>query len=187
MLPAAALEYKPIIELLEDASIIKLAHNLPHDAHSVHNHGIVLRGGVDTLPLARLILTDEHSHSLKPLMERKLGRQVITFEQVVEVPNEIVIVKRQKHKGCVCGTVSCRKRGPQHPRVKWTTFHPEQVVRGMRELPLYEIVPSHFRWPLLTRYSIQDAEGVAELDDYLVKAEVWAMRKRGDVPVPWAA
>lgn len=187
MLPAAALEYRPIVELLEDASIIKLAHNLPHDAHSVRNHGIVLGGGIDTLPRSRLILVDEFSHSLKPLMENKLGRTVITFKEVVTVPNEVTVVKRTKHKACVCGATPCRKRGPLHVRAKWTLFSPQQVIRGTRELPLETIVPGHFRFPLLTKYSIQDAEGVVELDEYLVRAEVWAMKRRGDVVVPWAA
>lgn len=187
MLSAAALEYRPIIRLLEDEEVIKLAHNLPHDQHSVRNHGIRLRGGIDTLPKCRLVLTDEVSHSLKPLMERKLGRKVITFKEVVAVPNEVVKVKVTKHKACVCGTEGCRRRGPAHPRVKWRKFTPERVIKGLRNLPLESIVPGHFRFPLLTVYAIQDAEGVLEIDDYTDRAEVWTLRQRGDVDVPWAA
>lgn len=186
MLPAAALEYPALVDLLEDPSVIKLAHNLPHDQHSVRNHGIRLGGGIDTLPRARLVLTDEVSHSLKPLMERKLGRTVITFKDVVGEMYDRAVAVKQREKGCVCGATPCRRRGPQHVRVKWTRFR-VKYVPTYREIPLQEIVPGHYRFPLLTKYSIQDAEGVLELDDLLDRAEVWAMKKRGDVVVPWAA
>lgn len=187
MLPAAALDYRPIIEVLENPEIIKVAHNMPHDAHAVGNHGIKLRGGLDTLPKARLILVDESSHSLKPLMERKLGRRVITYEDVVEEPNDVVVVKKKTHKACICGATPCKRRGPQHVRVRWKTFTPKIEIRGTRDIPLQTIVPGHPRFPLLTRYAIQDAEGVLELDDFLVREEVYVLRKRGEVPVPWAA
>ena len=186
MLPAAALEYRPLVELLEDPGVVKLAHNLPHDVHSARNHGIVVAGGIDTLPRARLTLVDELSHSLKPLMERKLGRTVITFEQVLTEPNVIEVSRRTKRRVCSCGADACRLRKGHEKSVvvdEWT----EWVVRGTRLMPLESVVPGHERFDLLTRYAIQDAEGVLELDGYLDRAELHYLRQRGDVEIPWAA
>jgi DNA polymerase I-like protein with 3'-5' exonuclease and polymerase domains len=198
MLPAAALEYFPVIELLEDPDVVKLAHNLPHDHHSVANHGITLGGGEDTLHRARLMFPEEASHSLKPLLEFKTGRRVITFEDVVSEPNEVKVVKSHRRRECTCGTPKCRRHKTQettHPdgtvtvvehiraMVEWT--EETTKVRGIREMPLESIVPGHPRFDLLTRYAIQDAEGVLELDEYMTCVEPRVMKERGDVEIPW--
>lgn len=182
MLPVEALEHRPVVELLEDPEVVKLAHNLPHDHHAFRNHGITLRGALDTLPRARLTLTDEASHGLKPLMERCLMRQVTSFEDVLREPNVVTVVRRKVEKGCICGAQPwCKRRGVNHVRVTWKRFHPELLTRGTRLMRLEDVRPGHPRFELLTSYAIQDAEGVLELEDYLNRRD-----KAPVAEVPWS-
>jgi len=188
VLPAAALEYPPLRRLMEDPAVVKPAHNLPHDVHSMWNHGIKVAGGVDTLPRARIALPWEEAWDLKSLGERVLARDVITWEDLVTEPNPVEIVHKFSRKVCACGVLGCKlkkARGPvTHEKTVETWETRETAIRGTRQIPLETIVPGHYRWDLALQYSGQDAEMVIELEDALNKMEA-AGHAEGP-PVPWA-
>lgn len=165
VLPAEALECSELVAVLEDESIVKAVHNQPVDDHAFHNHGIKLRGCINTLGYARWKwpwLVSSVGFGLKALMKEKLSRSPICeFLDVVSYEREIEIVtdKIRKVKRCACGVVGCRaRRLPEH--AKCEANEPYQTQRTKKEkgqYPLESIVIGHERWELLVRYSAEDA------------------------------
>lgn len=190
MLPAAALDYGPLREVLEDPSIAKELHNQSVDDHSFKNHGITLRNARDTLNYVKWkrpeLINLPGRFKLKNLMWALLRkRPVCTFKELVSDVRTIQIAyeKERTVKGCcTCGVEGCNKRKPTvamgpggipkvtpHVRDKWK--EPYTAYRSKQEKfkhQLQDIVPGHARWELLIKYAIEDAVcalQVAEIAD----------------------
>jgi hypothetical protein len=190
-LPAAALAHPPVRELLEDKSVRKMVHNQPVDHHSLRNHGIRLRGAVNTLGLVKWarpdLINTPGRFRLKTLMTTLLGREpVCSFDDVVSDTRTITVTKtkRVRTKGCECGAVKCRKRQGEHR--KWSREEDIEVSREKQEAfkwPLEDIVPGHPRWDLLVRYAIEDSVAalqIAELAYATPNPAPWPYGFRGE-------
>ncbi len=154
VLPAAALTDPEVRCLLEDPLVFKVAHNAPHDIHSIGNHGITVRGCRDSLPRARIVYTDEPRHGLKSLCG-KVGRTLTPYTTVLAG----LVTKEFMAKQCECGKFKCLKRKPGHET--------KSLVPVLREvpgtLPLETIVPGHPTWDALVEYAAEDAVTALEL------------------------
>lgn len=188
-LPAAALDYPPIVELLEDPKVKKELHNQPVDQHSFLNHGIMLRGARDTLNYVKWkrpeLINTAGRFKLKALMTSLLGREPIdTFKRLVADTRVVQVPKKKKQtlKGCSCGVSGCRQRATKADGVehkKWTKKSIITVMKDKTEKfnwPLQEIVPGHPRWERLVPYAIEDAIAALQI------AEVAGDTKD---PAPW--
>jgi hypothetical protein len=182
-LPAAALLHPPVKELLEDAAIRKEIHNQPVDNHAVLSHGITLKGGRNTLDYIKWkipgLINTPGRFKLKTLMNSLLGRNpVCTFKELVTDTRTIQVpyVVKRVLKGCSCGVEKCRARKTQLVRIKGVLKHVEHVktkervlVTKYREkqeeftIPLQDIVPGHYRWDLLVKYSIEDSVAALQI------------------------
>lgn len=179
-LPAAALDYPPIRELLEDPSVKKELHNQPVDHHSLGNHGIRLKGARDTLNYVKWqkpgLINTPGRFKLKSLMWSMLGRNpVCTFAELVNDVRTVQVPRQKKvtTKGCSCGVEGCRKRKAEGAvkHDKWKETREVTVYRDKQEKfkwVLPDIVPGHPKWWLLVEYAIEDAVAalqIAELAD----------------------
>jgi hypothetical protein len=171
-LPAAALEHAPLRAVLEDSSIAKAVHNQSVDHHALRNHGVDLRGAINTLGLIRWvapgIINQPGRFRLKALMPSLLGRPpVATFQEVVKYERQVELrwFRPTERLVCSCGVPGCRKR-KGHARI--VEFDTEEVVKLKTERGEYDlsaIVPGHERWDLLVRYSLEDAVAAMNLLD----------------------
>lgn len=173
VLPAAALEYPPIRAMLEDPAVKMGIHNQPVDDHAMANHGIKLRGAINTLDLSRWTWPElipqkggAGGFDVKSLMRSKLGYEpVCEFLDVVRYRDidRIEKVKKTKVNVCSCGEPGCRKRKGHE---KTATVVEELVVvekEVTKEYPLESIVPGHERFDLLCDYAAVDAIAAVEL------------------------
>lgn len=189
MLPAAALEFPALKELLEDAAIRKELHNQPVDSHAFRNHGVILRGGRNTLGLVRWthpgLINQPGRFKLKALMVSLLRREPIcSFKQVVGFTwiEWVPRLKKVKVSLCSCGEAGCRKRKGHEKtkRVDEVTVYRERKVDD--EYPLESILPAdgyrleHPRWALLILYAIEDAIAALQIAELADEAED---------PAPW--
>lgn len=187
VLPAAALEYPPIVAMLEDRTVRKAIHNQPVDDHALNNHKIRLRGAINTLDLSRWAWPElapqkggNGGWDVKSLMQSKLGYDpVCTFLDVVRYRAKVTVEKTKKRKvtECDCGEVGCRKRKGhiKATSVVVDTFSVEKEQDA--QYPLETIVPGHERWQLLVDYALVDAVAALEIEE-LAQAE--------PNPGPWA-
>lgn len=157
--------------MLEDESVLKCIHNQPVDDHAMANHGIKLRGAINTLDFARWAwpeLVSEGGFGLKSLMVSKLGYEpVCEFADVVRYRTTITQEKQRKAKVsvCSCGTPGCRLR-KGHTKTKTVVLITDQVEKEVTlEYPLETIVPGHPRFSLLEKYAAVDAIAAVELEE----------------------
>ncbi len=171
--------------VLEDPAITKCVHNQPVDDHALHNHGVALKGCINTLDLARWAwpeLVTGGGFGLKNLMLMKLRREpVCEFRDVVTDTRTIQVsrTKKVKRTVCSCGVEGCRLRKPRQygfpegPNTLITVNHDKSRVEEEAvtvtdkqeefEHPLESIVPGHPRWDLLVRYAAEDAVAALEI------------------------
>lgn len=177
VLPVAALQHAGIRRILESKSILKAVHNQPVDSHALHNHGIQLRGALNTLNLARWIWPEMNKvpgYTLKSLMVTKLGREPIcTFKELVSYVyyEPVAKFKQVRHNEYSCGRKSCRKRNCHSKRVVSETVEYIREYKRKSEYPLESIVPGHERFPLLIDYSAEDAVAALELLELALRTE----------------
>ena len=169
VLPASALLHPPIIRMLEDKAIRKAVHNQPVDAHALRNHGIRLRGGINTLNLARWCWPEMNKvpgYTLKSLMTTKLGRDPIcTFKELVSYIYYEPVVKYKQVKKNVysCGINGCRKRNHHTKTIQVETVETFRDRKCKGTYPLEEITPGHPRWEKLVEYAAEDAVAALEM------------------------
>jgi hypothetical protein len=167
--------------VLEDPAIIKAVHNQPVDDHAIHNHGVDLKGCINTLGLSRWVwpeLVTSGGFGLKNLMFVKLRRDPICeFNDVVNDERQVLVSRWKKvcRTVCACGVEGCRKRKAELGPIgtdslishdKRRTEEDVEVVREKLERfqhPLESIVPGHPRWELLVRYAAEDAVAALEV------------------------
>lgn len=169
VLPASALLHTGLRGVLEDKSITKAVHNQPVDAHALFNHGIELRGGINTLNLARWCWPEMNKvpgYTLKSLMVTKLGRDIIcTFKDLLSYTKfePYVTYKKVKRNVYSCGISGCRKRNHHTKIVETDTIETVREKKLKEMYPLESIVPGHERWPLLVEYAAEDAVAALEI------------------------
>jgi hypothetical protein len=168
VLPAAALEHPALRAVLEDPDVVKAVHNQPVDDHALANHGVRLRGAINTLGFARWVWPDlvtGGGFGLKNIMFVKLRREpVCEFEDVVTDTRTVTLTKSKKKKrtDCSCGVKGCRlRKGHEKFKVEYVE---EYTIEKEEEFqyPLEEIVPGHKRWALLEKYAAEDAVAAVE-------------------------
>jgi hypothetical protein len=171
VLPVEALTHPDLVAVLEDPTVAKPCHNQPVDDHAVHNHGVNLRGCINTLGLARWMwpeLVTAGGFGLKNLMLVKLRRPpVCEFKDVVSDERTIQVTKDRTKQVtvCSCGVEGCRAR-KGHTKSKVTRV--SQVVTEKIEKfqhPLESIGPGHPRFKLLVEYAGEDAVAALEVEE----------------------
>ncbi len=187
VLPASALLHPGLRAALENPDVIKAVHNQSVDQHAFANHGVRLRGAINTLGLVRWIRPDLINQpgrfKLKALMSTLLNREpVCTFKELVEFDRiEQVLVERKfKFAHCSCGELGCRKR-KGHTRTAMVGV--EAVLKPKRvrgRYPLWEILPGHERWELLLKYAAEDAVAAMNVLDLCE-----TFREEIGDPAPW--
>lgn len=177
VLPAEAITHPSIRSVLESARVIKAVHNQPVDAHSLWNHGVRLRGGINTLNLARWCWPEMNKvpgYTLKSLMTTKLGREPIcTFKELLyyEYFEPVVKYKEVEVKVCSCGEPGCRKRKGHTKTVQVETV---EIVKERKRKAFYnleEVTLGHARWDLLVDYAAEDAVAALELLELCERAD----------------
>ena len=68
--------------LLEDASIIKIGHNIKYDMHIMRSHGVHITPIDDTMLMAYTLHAGEHGMGMDELAERYLGYTPVSYDQV---------------------------------------------------------------------------------------------------------
>jgi hypothetical protein len=178
VLPAAALDFQPIRDVLQDDHVIKIAHNAPHDIHSFSNHGVEVVRCLDSLPRAKLMFPGRQGHGLKKLAEL-VSRKLTEFNKMREIPNWVNVKK--KRKICFCGDPECKESGRKKLHRKSEEVYWEEELRGTKLEELENIVPGHPNWAGLVEYAAEDAVCALELWDLMDK-----MKPRVLPPLPWA-
>lgn len=184
-LPAEALDFGPLRDILEDGDILKPAHNIHHDQHALQNHGITLKGGRDTLELVRLAWPERALDKSKGFRLKPLERDILgaahrdEYKDIVEadVPEKFYI----EVKTCACGESKCRKRKPPL-HSKLSDFKEQTRIKHVK-YPLETIVTDHPQRRRLEQYIVWDAKSSVELDE-LSLARLALMQKRLP-PLPW--
>ena len=170
MLPAAALLHPGLVAVLEDADITKAVHNQSVDHHALRNHGITLRGSINTLGYIRWQRPDlinlPGRFKLKALMNTLLHREPIcTFKELIswERTDRISTWKTVVTTVCSCGVAGCKKRVGHEKTYDFDELETvkEKKLKGVWHLS--EIVPGHERWDLMIRYSIEDSVAALEV------------------------
>jgi hypothetical protein len=179
-----ALENEGLLELLR-APIRKAVHNLPVDAHTLENEGVVLGGGLNTLAMSRWAWPDRARGAGFTL--DALGRDLCgvgkteSFAEVFTETTTEYRIRTKRLESCECGTVPCHRRRttPGHMRIErlQETRIPKEVIA---EIPLESVTPGHPRWDRALAYSAQDA--VLALAVYDLATLEMRSRK---VDVPW--
>ena len=68
--------------LLEDASVLKVGHNIKYDAQVLARYGIAIRPVDDTMVLSYVLEGGKHRHGLDELASLHLGHQTIKYADV---------------------------------------------------------------------------------------------------------
>jgi len=184
VLPVSALQHPGIRRVLESKSILKAVHNQPVDSHALHNHGIRLRGALNTLNLCRWVWPEMNKvpgYTLKSLMVTKLGREPIcTFKQLVSYVyyEPVAKFKQVRHNEYSCGRKSCRRRNCHSKSIVSETVEYIREYKRKSEYPLESIVPGHERFTLLIDYAAEDAVAALELLEL-------ALREDDPAPYPY--
>jgi len=71
--------------LLEDASLLKIGHNIKFDALVLRRYGIALAPLDDTMLISYVLDCGRSAHGMDTLAERHLGHTCIPFERVLEL------------------------------------------------------------------------------------------------------
>lgn len=176
-LPVVALGHPGLRAVLEDTRVTKAVHNQSVDDHSLANHGVTLRGAVNTLGLVRWkmpgLINQPGRFALKPLMQTLLHREPVTsFKELVswEGTEPYSTWRKVERSICECGVDGCRRRVQGHEKRKET--HSIETVRERKTagtyaldtiLPQSPTTEEHPRWGLLVRYAIEDAVAALEV------------------------
>jgi DNA polymerase I-like protein with 3'-5' exonuclease and polymerase domains len=174
VLPAEAIPF--FRGYFEDAGIVKYAHNSPVDVHAFYNSGVDVLGVVNTLSLARWVYPGRLTQSLDSLSRDYLGTgKIISFKELVTIP--AYVTKMVEVKDCDCGAARCRKRKGHTKTIRLEAI---EVEKGTAQIPLEDIIPGHFRWPILVEYAGQDAVMAFCLGDYLNR-----VAEKKEIYIPW--
>jgi hypothetical protein len=177
------LSFASLKEWLEDDTRAKAVHNQPVDAHSIRNCGVQLRGGRNTLAMARWWWPERAKREGFDL--DSLGRDFCgagkteDFDDLLGYDYTEVRQHEVTKQRCACGVLGCRKRLPPHD-VKT----PELVVcdynaKVRRYISLSTLNPGHPLWQRYLAYAAWDAVLALWLYELMMRD---GARER---PYPW--
>ncbi len=163
--------------LLEDASVLKIGHNIKFDLLVMANHGIAMTPVDDTMLLSYALDGGRGEHGMDALSLRHLGHTCIPFSQVVEhAPGAKKSEKTFAGVPIDKATPYAAEDADVTLRL-WEVLHPRLPAERMStvyetlERPLVPVIVSMERAGIkvdrgiLQRLSSQFAQGIARLDD----------------------
>lgn len=168
---------------LEDPAYTKCAHNQPVESHVCRNHGVLLRGGCNTLDMARWWYPERakrEGFDLDGMGEFLCGvGKTESFSDLlgytVEEYREVEVTKKR----CACGELGCTKKKAPHdvktPEQVWVA-RPHKVKKL---IPLTDLSPTHRLWARFLDYAARDA---------LLALWIWQIMMRDGRrarPYPW--
>lgn len=177
------LGYASLKEWLEDDRIAKAVHNQPVDSHSLRNAGVLLKGGRNTLAMARWWWPERakrEGFSLDSLGNDFCGAgKTEDFDELLGYDDTELRQHEVTKQRCACGVLGCRKRLPPHD-VKI----PEKVIcdynaKVRRHVPLHTLHPGHSLWVRYLAYAAWDAVLALWLYELMLRD---GQRER---PYPW--
>lgn len=153
-------------EWLEDGNFRKPVHNQPVDRHTIRNHGVNLKGGINTLAMARFwypARAKREGFGLDSLGSDMCGvGKTESFDgllgyDAVEIREHLVWKKR-----CVCGQLSCTKKkvgadGQAHDEKVPEEVMAEWKAKVRRHIPFTDLNPDHPLWARYLAYAAWDA------------------------------
>lgn len=180
------LEIPEVRAWIEDARYRKCVHNITVDAHSLFNHGVKLRGGLNTLSMARWIYPwrvslPRNNFDLHSLCAWRVGfGKTEDFDELLGYDDFESYEDEVEKKRCGCGELGCRKKKEPHdvkvPEMVKVTR--ERKVRKFLTLP--EIRPGH---PLFDRYRLYAA---ADAELALIIYQMMQIDGQEERKFPWA-
>jgi len=92
---------KILNEVLEDSSILKIAHNMKYDYQVLKKHGMNVNSYDDTMLLSYVLSAGSHGHGLDELAMRHFGYKMISFKEVTKTGrNKITFDRVPLDKAC---------------------------------------------------------------------------------------
>lgn len=177
------LTFEPIKRWLEDKRKRKAVHNQPVDHHTIRNHGVALRGGINTLEMARFWYPERAKRAgfdLDSLGSDFCGEgKTESFDGLLGYDDVEVRQHEVTKKRCACGVLSCMKKKPPHD-IKT----PERVIadynaKVRRHIPLTDLHPGHVLWARYLAYAAWDAVLALWLYELMLRDG------RRERPYPW--
>lgn len=163
VLPERALRHPSIKEMLEDKNVLKPIHNQPVDSHATYNSGVVLRGGINTLDMARFLYPwraqlVRGNYDLDSICKWRIGQgKTDDFDDLLGYDSHETYTMERTVKLCACGEVGCRKKKAPHD-VKSDVQRVVELSRVVRRiLALEQLVPGHRLWERYIAYAASDA------------------------------
>lgn len=177
------LSYGPVKDWLEDERRRKAVHNQPVDHHTIRNHGVRLRGAINTLEMARF--TWPHRAKFEGFDLDSLGRDYCgagkteSFDGLLGYDSNEEYQVEVERKLCTCGVVGCRKRKVPHSFERTVTEVVTRSRKVRRHLELTTLHTAHDLWPRYLNYAAWDA--VLALWLY----EIMLREGEKERPYPW--
>jgi hypothetical protein len=161
-------------EALESDAVLKVAHNLPMEAHVLGNMGIWLRNGLNTLSMARFAYPERANlhrgnFDLDSLCRDRFGRaKTEDFDDLFGYDYQEPYLADERRLWCLtCNGLSCRKK-IGHPK----EFREVQVPRTRKRrgiIPLQEVRPGHALFARYLIYAAVDAVLAFQLWELMVR------------------
>lgn len=173
---------------LEDPKYVKAVHNQPVDHHTLRNHGVLLRGGCNTLEMSRFWYPARAKRAGFDL--DSLGRDLVglgkteSFDSLLGYEALEPYVVTQLKSVCTCFTVGCRKKKPErdgtvHEPAGQVEVQTTRERKVRRHIPLGDLVPGHPLWERYLAYAAWDAVLALAIWEIMTRAG------RNERPYPW--
>jgi hypothetical protein len=169
---------------LENPAILKVAHNLPMEAHTLRNAGIKLRGGLNTLSMARFVYPERANlvrgnFDLDSLCHDRFGRRKTEdFDELFGYDDFVTETREMNRSWCLtCEGLNCKKK-IGHPHEMRRVVVPYQK-KLRKHLPLYDVRPGHQLFERYKIYSAVDAVLAFQLYELMLRD------MERDRPYPW--
>lgn len=153
--------------LLESDKWLKPIHNQPADAHAAANHGVVIRGGINTLSMARWVYPERANlprgnFDLDSLCRWRVGfGKTEDFDGLLGYDDYEPFEEEVTKKRCECGVLGCRKKKGSHVNKTAELVMVTRQKKVRRIHPLSAVRPdgalSHL-FPRYLTYAAADAE-----------------------------
>jgi hypothetical protein len=167
---------------LEDATKLKPVHNQPVDHHTIRNHGVSLRGGINTLAMARFWWPNRakrEGFDLDSLGKDFCGAgKTESFDGLLGYDDYEVRQHEVTKKRCACGQLSCMKKKPPHDIKTPELVIADYNAKVRRHIPLTTLNPNHPLWSRYLAYAAWDAVLAMWLYEKM-------LRERQERPYPW--
>jgi hypothetical protein len=178
------LSFRSLKEWLEDDTRAKAVHNQPVDSHSIRNCGVQLRGGRNTLAMARWWWPERakrEGFDLDSLGKDFCGAgKTESFDELLGYDDHELVRVQAERKRCGCGVLGCRKRLDGHSVKTPEMVEVELKKRVRRHISLFSLSPAHPLWGQYLNYAAWDAVLALWLYQLMMRD---GERER---PYPWA-